>query len=182
MSAARRYADALADLAVERGLVAQLGEELRSLSEMFSENRELYDMFASPIVSLAEKQKVLQAIVERIQPGPIVRNLLSLLLRHQRLHEITAVSDQFRRTMNERQGIVLAEVTTAMPVDEQERQMLRSRLEQMTGGTVEIRFQTDASLIGGAVTRIGSVVYDGSIRTRLQSIKEALKQGGGTKR
>lgn len=180
--AARRYAGALADIAVARGLAPQIDEELRGYAQMFAENRELYDTFASPVVSQAEKQKILQAVVERTRPGAIISNLLALLLRHHRLHNITAVYKHFRRTMNERQGIVSAEVTTAMPVDEGEREMLRRRLEQMTGSNVEIRFRTNPSLIGGAVTRIGSVVYDGSIRTRLESIKEELKQGGGASR
>jgi F-type H+-transporting ATPase subunit delta len=80
--------------------------------------------------------------------------------------------------MNERQGIVAAEITTAAPVGANERDVLERRIEQMTGKRVEVQFKTDPSLIGGAVTRIGSTVYDGSIRTRLESIKEELKRGG----
>lgn len=177
-AAARRYADALADVAVARGAASQIDEELRAYADMFSANRELCDTFASPIVSQAEKQSILRAIVQRTGPGEIVANLLSILLRHHRLHQIGEVYQRFRRIMNDRQGIVPAEVTTAMPVDSGQQEALRRRLEQMTGKRVEIEFSVDPTLIGGAVTRIGSTVYDGSIRTRLESIKEELKRGG----
>lgn len=176
---ARRYAEALADVAIARGLTSQIEAELRGYADIFATNRELYDAFASPIVSQADKQRLLRAIVERTRPNEVVGNLLTLLLRHYRLHQIEAVYWQFRRTMNGRQGIVSAEVTTAAPVDADEQDLLLRQLEQMTGKRVEAQFKTDPSLIGGAVTRIGSTVYDGSIRTRLESIKEELKHGGG---
>jgi F-type H+-transporting ATPase subunit delta len=85
--------------------------------------------------------------------------------------------EQFRRVINERQGLIVAEVTTAAEVGHDDQQRLGRTLERMTGKRVEFKFKTDPALIGGVVTRIESVVYDGSVRTQLREIKERMKQG-----
>src|SRR5215210_5370405 len=174
---ARRYAEAIVDVAIAHKQVEQVEDELRSLGELVGSNRELYQVFASPIISLANKRRVLDAIIERARPSQIVANLLRVMLSHYRLHHINAVYEQFRREMNERRGVVSAEVVTAQPIGPSERDTLSRRLAEMTGKQVELQFKTDPALIGGTVTRVGSVVYDGSIRTQLQEIKERLKQG-----
>ena len=103
-------------------------------------------------------------------------NLLRTLLRHYRLHHLAAVYEQFQREINERRGMVRAEVTTASSVSRAEQDALSTRLREMTGKQVQLEFKTDPELIGGIVTRIGSVIYDGSVRTQLQAVKQRLKQ------
>jgi F-type H+-transporting ATPase subunit delta len=174
---ARRYAEALADVAIERDQVEQAEGELRSVAELIGSNRELYEVFASPIVPLTDKRRVLDAIIERARPNRMIANLLRVMLSHYRLHYIKAVYEQFQREINERRGIVSAEVVTAQTIGPAEQDALGRRLEQMTGKQVQLQFKTDPALIGGTVTRVGSVVYDGSIRTQLQEIKERLKAG-----
>jgi F-type H+-transporting ATPase subunit delta len=175
---ARRYAEALADVAMARGQVEQIESELRAFAEMISANRELYEVFASPIISQSDKARVLQALIERARPGQMTANLLATMLRHYRLHHIQAVYQRFRHEINERRGIAIAEITTASAVGEAERDILGRQLQQMTGKRVQLQFKSDPSLIGGVVTRIGSVIYDGSIKTQLQAVKQRLKQGG----
>ena len=174
---ARRYAEALADVATARNQVEQIDNEVRVFAEMMKSSRELHDTFASPIVSQSDKLKVLEALIARTRTGEMTGNLLRTMLSHYRLHHVAEVYEQFRREMNERQGLIVAEVTTATRVSEAEQAKLGRTLEHMTGKQVEFKFKTDASLIGGVVTRIGSVVYDGSVRTQLQEIKERLKEG-----
>jgi F-type H+-transporting ATPase subunit delta len=171
---ARRYAEALADVAGERGKVDEIGAELRGFAEMVSTNRELQEVFASPIISNDDKRGVLDALIAGARPGAAVANLLRLLLKNNRLQVIRDVYDAFTKIVNERQGTVVAEVTSAGDVGESEREALKSRLEEMTGKQVELHFKTDSSLIGGLVTRVGSVVYDGSIRTQLEGIKQKM--------
>ncbi|MEW6207074.1 MAG: ATP synthase F1 subunit delta [Acidobacteriota bacterium] len=173
---ARRYAEALADVAVEGNQVEQIDAEVRAFTEMMAASRELYDVLASPALSQKEKSRVLESLIERTRPGKMTANLLRTLLRNYRLHYLDVVHEQFRREINRRRGVVPAEVTTAGPVAPEDRQVLTNRLEEMTGNRVEIEFRTDPSLIGGAVARIGSVVYDGSIRTQLQTVRQKLKQ------
>ncbi len=177
---ARRYAEALADVATARNQVEQIGNEVRVFAEMMKSSRELHDTFASPIVSQADKLLVLEALIARTRVGQMAANLLRTLLSHYRLHHVAEVYEQFRREMNERGGLVIAEVTTATAVGADEQAKLGRTLENMTGKQVEFRFNTDPALIGGVVTRIGSVVYDGSVRTQLAEIKERLKQGETT--
>jgi len=177
---ARRYAEAIADVSVEHGLVDQIDSDLRTFVDMMTGSRELHQVFASPIISMDEKARVLDALIERTRPNRMTANLLKTLLRHYRLHHLDAVYQQFRREMNERQGLVLAEVTTAFPIDPEDRTALARRLQSLMGRQVEIKYLTDSSLIGGVVTRIGSVIYDGSIRTQLETVKNRLKQEPGS--
>lgn len=174
---ARRYAEALADVATERNQVKKIDDDVRVFAEMISSSRELHDIFASPIVSKTDKLRVLEALITRMRPDQMTANLLRTMLSHDRLHYLAEVYEQFRRAMNEREGLIVAEVTTAVEVARKEQDNLGRTLEQMTGKRVEFKFKTDPSLIGGVVTRIGSVVYDGSVRTQLQEIKQQLKQG-----
>ena len=174
---ARRYAEALADVATARNQVDQIDREVRVFAELMKSNRELRDTFASPILSQSNKLKVLEAIIARTTPGQMTANLLRTMLSHYRLHHLPEVYEQFRREMNQRKGMIIAEVTTAAEVGSEEQAKLGRTIEQMTGKKVEFKFKSDPSLIGGMVARIGSVVYDGSVRTQLQEIKERLKQG-----
>ena len=177
MTIARRYAEALADAAIARNQVEEVDREARAFAEMMRSNRELHDLFASPIVSQGDKGKVLDALIARSRPGQMTANLLRAMLNNYRLQHMGEMYEQFRRIINERAGVVVAEVTTAQPIGSAEQASLSRRLQEMTGKQVQFQFKTDPSLIGGVVTRIGSVVYDGSVRTQLQEIKQQLKTG-----
>lgn len=177
VAVARRYADALADVASARNEVDQIDREVLLFADMLKSNHELRDVFASPIISLADKRRVLDALIDRIRPGQMTVNLLRTMLSHYRLQYLAVMHEQFRRVINERKGLIIAEVTTAGEFDRAAQEKLARTLERMTGKQIEFKFKTDPSLIGGVVTRLGSVVYDGSVRTQLKEIKERLKQG-----
>src|SRR5215510_12299042 len=177
IAVARRYAEALADVAIEHGQVEQIDREVRAFSELMETSRDLYDVFASPMLQMSDKRRVLDAVLDRSRPSRMTANLLRTLLSHYRLHHLSEVYKQFARELNERKGLIVAEVTTAGEVGSSERTKLGHTLERLTGKQVEFTFKTDASLIGGVVTRIESVVYDGSVRTQLQGIKQRMKQG-----
>jgi len=174
---ARRYAEALADAALARNQAEPVDADLRAFAEIMRASRELYELFRSPVVSQRDKGKVLDAIINRARPGQMTANLLRAMLINNRLHYVSEVYEKFRRIINERAGIVVAEVTTAQAIGPAEQASLGRRLQEMTGKQVQFQFKTDPSLIGGVVTRIGSVVYDGSVRTQLQEIKQQLKTG-----
>jgi F-type H+-transporting ATPase subunit delta len=178
-AAARRYAEALADVAFANGTTVEVEVELRAFAELFSTNRELREAFASPVVSRKDKKKVLGAIIDRTKPSGLLANLLHLLLRNYRLHQTPDVYREFKNEINKRGGVIPAEVTTASRIGPEEQRLLVGRLEQITGSRIEAKFKEDPALLGGAITRVGSVVYDGSIRTRLERIKRQLKEEGG---
>jgi len=177
VAVARRYADALADVASARNEVDQIDREVLLFADMLKSHRELRDVFASPIISLADKRRVLDALIDRVRPGQMTINLLRTMLSHYRLQYLDVMHEQFRRVINERKGLIIAEVTTTGEFDSAAQEKLAQTLERMTGKQIEFKFKTDPSLIGGVVTRLGSVVYDGSVRTQLKEIKERLKQG-----
>ena len=171
---ARRYAEALADAAEAQNMLAGTRDELHAFATMVAESRELRDVFASPAIGPVEKSAVLEALVERMKPTPIVASFLRVLLRNVRIHHIEAVDRAFADEVDRRTGVVMAEVTTARPLTDGERDVLSTRLATMTGKKVKLTFSTDDALIGGVVTRIGSRIYDGSVRARLDRIKEQM--------
>jgi len=177
LSVSRRYAEALADVAISDSQVDVIGKELAQLAELFGPGSELRALFASPIISQADKKVILKTIVERAGPSNITANLLGLLLKHYRLQYLASVEEQFQREINKRRNILKPEITTAAPIAAAESERLSRELQELTGKTIQAEFKTDPALIGGAVTRMGSMVYDGSIRTQLHTIKNKLKKG-----
>ena len=171
---ARRYAEALADAAEAQDMLAQTGEELRAFAGMVAESDDLRHVLASPAVGAEDKAAVLEAIIARARPTTLVANFLRVLLRNTRLHYVEAVERAFAEEVDRRTGVVMAEVTTARPLADAERDVLSARLTSMTGKKVKLTFSTDEALIGGVVTRIGSRIYDGSIRARLDRIREQM--------
>lgn len=174
---ARRYAEAVADVAVAQNQVEQIDAELKTFVQMMKSSRELHDVFASPVLSNEQKSKVLAALIERAKPSQAIANLLKVMLHNYRLHNLDAVYEQFKREISERQGLLAAEVITAQTLSVEEQNVLRGRLQELTGKQVQVQFKTDATLIGGVITKIGSVEYDGSIRTQLETVKQKLKSG-----
>jgi F-type H+-transporting ATPase subunit delta len=171
---ARRYALALADVVTARGEARQIQEELSAWEMMMNANPVLMEVFSNPTVPYEQKRKVLTSLIERTRLRPTTSNFLQLLLKNQRLTELTEVNRRFAQVLDDRSGVVSAEVKTARIVPEAQQEALRSKLAEMTGKQVRLSFTTDEELIGGIVTRIGSTIYDGSVRTQLQQVKEKM--------
>jgi F-type H+-transporting ATPase subunit delta len=172
---ARRYAEAMADVAFERNIVEQTEDQLRWFAETSKASSELRNLFASPVVSQSDKGKVLEALIARAGTGELTANLLRALLKNYRLQHVQEVHEQFNRIVNERRGAVVAKVTAAAPLSPAELERLGLKLKQLTGKQIEFEVVIDPSLIGGAIARVGSVVYDGSVRTQLLDIQQRLK-------
>jgi F-type H+-transporting ATPase subunit delta len=171
---ARRYAAALADVVIVRGEARQVQEELSAWEMMMQASEPLLEVFRNPTVPYEQKRKVLTALIARARVRPTTANFLQVLLQNQRLGDLSEVNKRFAQVLDERSGVVSAEVTTARPVSESSQQALRAKLSQMTGKDVRLSFKTDEELIGGMVTRIGSTIYDGSVRSQLRLAKEKL--------
>lgn len=175
---ARRYATALADVVIERGEAREVRDELTAWEEMMQSNETLLEVFRNPTIPYEQKRKVLNALIERTRVRPMTANFLQVLLQNQRLAELGEVNKRFAQVMDERSGVVSAQVTTARPVPESSQEALRSKLATLTGKKVSLSFTTDEELIGGIVARIGSTIYDGSVRNQLQQVKERLTGKG----
>ena len=142
--------------------------------ELVRSNAQLLEVFRHPAITYEQKRGVLEELISRARPRPTTANFLKVLLQNGRLAELSEVSTQFAQELDRRSGVVTARVTTARPLPADAQEALRARLGQLTGSRVRLQFEVDDELIGGVVTRIGSTLYDGSVRGRLQQIKQRM--------
>ena len=171
---ARRYAIALADVVLEQGEASAVKEELNQWTTMIDSNPLLQEVLSNPTVAYDQKGSVLRELIRRTRVRQTTANFLQVLLQNQRLGEIKEVNRWFSQILDERSGVVAADVVTARPVDDDAINALREKLTQITGKKVRLNFTTDPDLIGGMVARIGSTVYDGSIKNQLREMELKL--------
>ncbi|MGD0529743.1 MAG: ATP synthase F1 subunit delta [Polyangiaceae bacterium] len=171
---ARRYAKALLELGVESSSLDRLVEELSTVSAAWETSAELRNAIENPLVGIAMKKGVIGELAEQIGATPTTKNALLLLVERRRTQALPEIARYVREMADLRKGVVRAEVTTAAPLSEAYYGRLQVQLEKMTGKKVVVDRKTDPTLIAGVVTRIGDRILDGSLRTRLQSIKDSL--------
>jgi F-type H+-transporting ATPase subunit delta len=174
---ARRYARAFIEIAEESGSIDRLGAELAQVvSAVRSADDLLFDALKNPVFTLDERGRVLDEVMPRLGAGPVVANLLRLLLQNGRFGLLPLVQDEYRVDADERAGRVRVLVSTAEPMSPQLEAEVRSALSGVTGKTVELDTQVDPSLIGGIVARVGGKVYDASVKNRLDVLRATLLQ------
>lgn len=171
---ARRYALALADVVAQSPEAETVRTELKQWETMMTANADLMNAFRNPAINHAVKEKVLENLLEKAKPSRTTANFLRVLLRNNRLTEITKINERFAAVLGERSGAVAAKVVSARPLSVEEQAELQNNLRRLTGKNVSLNFDIDQSIIGGVVTKIGSTVYDGSVRTQLENLKEQM--------
>lgn len=171
---ARRYAVALADVVAKNGETEIVRNELGQFAALMIENPQLSEVFRNPAVAFDNKKNVLETLIARTRPAKTTANFLRVLHRNHRLADLPVVNARFNTILQERAGLITAEVTTAQPLADAQQTALQTRLQQMTGKRVNLNFKIDPEIIGGVVTRIGSTVYDGSVKNQLQQLKEKM--------
>jgi F-type H+-transporting ATPase subunit delta len=171
---ARRYASALADVVLQRGEAREVQHELRLWADMLRSNMNLREVFANPTIGLDQKRAVLKRLLEVTKPRPTTTNFLKVLLENQRITELDEINRKFAEALDDRAGVVAARVTTARPAAADTKQTVEAKLRSLTRKNVRVEFDTDSDIIGGIVTRIGSTIYDGSVRNQLEQIKEKM--------
>jgi F-type H+-transporting ATPase subunit delta len=174
-----RYANAFADVVTSAKLDAAsaLGQ-LQYFSEALHESRELREVLENPSIAIDEKLRVLDAIAGKIGGSDgmprQVRNFLAVLMQNDRLRALDEVLRDFSAVIDSRAGVQEAEICSARELSGDERNQLEEQIAQLAGGRVRARYTHDASLLGGASVRIGTTVYDGSIRGRLEKLRQVL--------
>jgi F-type H+-transporting ATPase subunit delta len=171
---ARRYAAALADVAIERREEREVQEELGHWASMIEGNPQLKEVFANPTVPYDQKRKVLEDLISRTRVRETTASFLRVLLKNQRLSQLRDVAARFGQVLDERGGVLAADVTTARPIPEELRNALQQTLMEATGRQVRLSFTTDEAIIGGLVARIGSTIFDGSVQGHLERLSEDL--------
>jgi F-type H+-transporting ATPase subunit delta len=167
---ADRYADALADVAIEQKAIAQIRQELGDFLSLLQESPELSLLLDNPAVQRANKRAVVEALVARMGASHTLRNFLCVVVDRGRSRMLPEMQKSFEARLDERQGILRADVASARDLADPEKAELREALERMTGKRVEAAYRLDPALIAGTVVRIGSTIYDGSVRTQLERL------------
>ena len=172
---ARRYASALADVAFERKSADEIKRDLGTFADAFYSSEDLRNFLETPSVSSEQKQSVVTRLAERLGLDPAVRNFIYLIVDHRRTADLREIERAFGAEVNARLGIAEADVTSARELSGGEKKNLTAALERKTGKKIEARFREDKSLLGGVVVRVGSTVYDGSVREQLARLREQLE-------
>jgi F-type H+-transporting ATPase subunit delta len=173
---ARRYARALADVAAASGELERVQRDLGAFAELLRERQELAQFLRSPGVPQAAAAETVERLAQAMDLAPLAGRFLRLVLQAGRLSALEDILRAYGALADERLGRLRAEVTTAAPLPEAQLAGLRERLGQITGKQVYLTVRQDPALLGGVVTRIGSQVYDGSLRAQLARLREQLLQ------
>jgi F-type H+-transporting ATPase subunit delta len=171
---ARRYAAALREIGEELRQLDTLNTEISNVAELYEGSAELRIALESPLVDHASKRAIVATLAKRLAVGQIAQNTLALLVDRRRIKTLPAIAKFLREMTDKKRGVLRAEVTTAVPCSDDYYERLKVQLEKMTGKTVVVERQVDPQIISGVVTRIGDRVFDGSVRTRLQTMRDML--------
>ena len=169
------YARAFADVVFDRRLDASKAlQQAQSLTELVAGSKELRAVWETPSIPAEQKRGVLDAIVAREGISRPVRNFVAVLIDHRRVQFMGPIVKQFEQELNRRLGFTEAEITSARELSETEQHALESQVAKLTGRKVRARYAQDRSLLGGAIVRVGSTIYDGSVKGQLERIREQL--------
>ncbi len=173
-TAAVRYAKALFALARDDRNVAEVRGEVERLATLLADNDELRQALLTPLHPADQRKAALRAIAQRGPLSTLLTNFVSYLIDQRRLIEYSSIAHEFGRLADEDQGLLTAQVTAASEFDERRRDRLRRALSERTGREVRLEVEVDPSLLGGAIAKVGDLVFDGSIRTQLAQLRHNL--------
>ncbi len=173
-----RYAQAFADVVKDSGLdSAALSSQFGEFLATWEGSAELRTLFENPAFPAAEKVAILDKLNVQMGLKKELRNLLAVLIDNNRIAHVAAVAAEWRSILQQQQGIRPAEIVTARELSQEERNALAAEVAKLAGARIDASFKLDKGILGGTVVRIGSTVYDGSVRGRLERLREALTSG-----
>jgi F-type H+-transporting ATPase subunit delta len=174
-TAATRYARALLDVAIKEAAgLDQIESDLSQFVDLFTQHPTLAKVLLNPAVPVPRKRAAVSDLLAHASFSPILSKLILLLAERDRLVLLPDVLASYRDRLLDHQHVVRAVVTTAVPVDEERTKAIQQGLATLTGRTVRLSMQTDPSIIGGVIARIGSTVYDASVTRQLEKMRETL--------
>jgi F-type H+-transporting ATPase subunit delta len=178
---ATRYAKALVDVVTEpasRIDPPQALAELQSVDAIIAGSADLRGALLSPAVSPARKRAVVARLLEPAGVSKPVRNFVFVIIDHRRIHEFSAIAEAFEVLLDERLGYIRADVASARPLAESQRVSLEQQLSRLSGKKAKLKFTTDQALVAGILARVGSTVYDGSVRGQLERLRKTVAGNG----
>jgi F-type H+-transporting ATPase subunit delta len=173
--AAERYASALFDLANDGKALDKVARDAATLAGMVKDSVDLRRLAESPAFSAEEKSAGFLAVADKAGFDPLLKRFLGVLAANRRGHELAGVLSAFARLVAAHRGVVTAEVTTARALSDAEKKSLAASLKQAVGRDVEIEAEVKPEILGGLVVKVGSRMFDSSLKTKLEGLKAAMK-------
>jgi len=170
----KRYARAFFDIAGEEKKLEQYYNELHQFSSVIAQNKDLGGFLANPIFEQESKKKVLEKIIGKLSLSPMTINFLKLLIDKKRIDVLPDIETCYRQLMDETLQKVRVTVKTAFPLSGEMQSYITSSLKKMTGRSVEVTVEDDKNLLGGIVIGVGDTLYDGSIKSQLNNMRNLL--------
>ncbi len=172
-----RYAHAFSSVAMSAHLdVAAAQRQMQDFAATLDGSHDLREILENPSIPTEQKLAVLDGLAERLGMMREVRNFIAVIMDHQRLIELNEIIAEYDRVADVDSGVTDAEVTSAFALNDDDRRQLEQQVARLAGGKVRIVFSQDQSLLGGAMVKIGSTVYDGSVRGQFEQMKQTLLQ------
>ncbi len=171
---AARYAKALFSLADEGGKITEIGEDLDRLAELSEQHPELAGVLMRPLYPADERRSVLRAVASQLELSETFANFVQFLIEQRRSQELGPIREEYRRLAEAAAGRVRGEVVSAAPLTEPQVAALRDALSERTGRSVDLEVSVDPALLGGVVARVGDLVFDGTLRSRLDGLRSDL--------
>jgi F-type H+-transporting ATPase subunit delta len=168
---ARAFADAVFDVHLDPDKTLL---EAQAVAQLVAGSKELRAVWETPSITAEQKRAVLDAIVARQGISQTVRNFVAVLIDHRRVNFLGPIVEQFEQELNQRLGFAEAEIISARELSQGDRSTLEARMEKLTGKKVRPRYALDAAILGGAIVKIGSTIYDASVKGQLERIQQAL--------
>jgi F-type H+-transporting ATPase subunit delta len=174
-SVTNTYARALADVVFDQHLdPGKTLQEVQALSQLVASSRQLREVWEAPSIPAEQKRALLDAIVAREGFSRPVRNFMAVLMDHRRIKFLEPIVKEFGHELNRRLGFTEAEIISARELGQTEQNTLEAQVEKLTGHKVRARYARDSSILGGAIVKVGSTIYDGSVRGQLERVREAI--------
>jgi F-type H+-transporting ATPase subunit delta len=173
-SLARRYARAVLQIGIDEGNFERIGREVAGLADAFAASEELTRTVSNPAFPRAEREKVLRALLQRLGASQTVVNFARLLLERERVFAVPDIARELAAMIDEQTGRVKARITSAAPLSPTQQEQVVRALEGMSGKKVQAEVGQDPALLGGVVAQVGDTVYDGSLRTQLERLRQGL--------
>jgi F-type H+-transporting ATPase subunit delta len=172
-AAARRYAQAVFDIAKQTNTLDQWLADLRAVSGVFGRQGAATTL-EDPGLKTEDQKRIIDERLAALKVQPMVANLLHMLVQRQRLALLPRIVESYQQLFNKEKGIVVADVTSAVPLDEAQQKRVVAELSKITGKSIELRVHQDPSILGGLITRIGDELIDSSVATRLSTLAQRL--------
>ena len=173
-STALKYARALLEAATENETEDAVLADLKRFDSVLSEHDELRNTLENPVVPFPAKRKIIEALGSRIPFSQTVQNFILIATSNARIHQFSSLVDAFSQVLDEKREIQQGTVYSANTLDSEQREQITQGMTQVTAGQVRLEFKEDSDLIGGIKVRLGSTIFDGSIRARLNELEKRL--------